>query len=215
MRDAARFHGPSAQNPQPTALMNHDDALVGAARAGDAAAFATLFDRYHPRIVAYLYRLTGDRDVADDLCQETFLRAFRALARTTPELQFQAWLYRIATNTARSWHRRRRLFTWLPFGSRDAAGPDEPAHDPRLADELGERELVHAALRRIGPAHASILLLRHEQQLTVEETADALGISPNTAKVRLYRARKAFASAWDALAEHDPSTTTTRGEDWR
>jgi RNA polymerase sigma-70 factor (ECF subfamily) len=173
----------------------YEDVLAGEARAGDAAAFVSLFDQYHGPITGYLFRLTGDRDAADDLAQETFLQAFRAMDRIDPNANFRAWLYRIATNSARSWQRRRRLLTWLPFG----ADTPEPSGDPALADVLGERELVDAALRRIGPAHASVLLLRHHQQLSLDETAAALGVSPNTAKVRLFRARKAFVAAYTAL----------------
>lgn len=184
-----------------------EDVLLGEAQAGDAAAFTALFDQYLGPITSYLYRLTGDRDAADDLAQETFLKAYRALGRTEPALNARAWLYRIATNTARSWQRRRRLLTWLPLGDGRAI---EPADDQSPVDDLGERELVAAVLRRVGPAHASVLLLRHHQRLSLEETAAALGVSANTAKVRLYRARKAFVAAYQALdsdARHDPTQT--------
>ena len=178
-----------------------EQATVAAARAGDAAAFTALFDAYHGPITSYLYRLTGSRETADDLAQETFIKAFRALSRTPDDLNFRAWLYRIATNSAASWHRRQRLLTWLPFNRSDDSGTPEiePGHDPRLAETLAEQELIAAALRRIGPKHASVLLLRHHLRLTVEETAAALDINANTAKVRLYRARKAFIDAYAAL----------------
>jgi RNA polymerase sigma-70 factor, ECF subfamily len=176
-------------------------ATVAAARAGDAAAFAALFDAYHSPITSYLFRLTGSRETADDLAQETFIKAFRALGRTQDDLNFRAWIYRIATNSAASWRRRQRLLTWLPFSRSDESGTPEfdPGHDPRLAETLAEQEMIAAALRRIGPKHASALLLRHHLRLTVEETAAALDITANTAKVRLFRARKAFIDAYAAL----------------
>jgi RNA polymerase sigma-70 factor (ECF subfamily) len=185
-----------------------EQATVAAARAGDGAAFAALFDSYHGPITSYLYRLTGSRETADDLAQETFIKAFRALGRTPDDLNFRSWLYRIATNTSASWHRRQRLLTWLPFGRDDEAGtPEEdPGHDPRLAERVAEQELVASALRTIGPKHASALLLRHHLRLTVEETAEALQINANTAKVRLFRARKAFVDAYAALDnQHRPA----------
>jgi RNA polymerase sigma-70 factor (ECF subfamily) len=183
--------------------------LTGEVAAGDVS-FASLFAHYHGPITSYLYRLTGSRETADDLTQETFLKAFRALARTDPDVDVRAWLFRIATNTAVSHHRRQRLLTWLPF----SPGMPEPADDSPLADALGEQELVAAALRAIGQKHAGALLLRHHLNLSVDETAAALGVSANTAKVRLHRARKAFASAWHAL-DTDPITQPrpTTGED--
>ena len=189
-----------------------EQAAVGEARAGDAAAFAALFDAYQGPITSYLYRLTGSRETADDLAQETFIKAFRALGRTPDDLNFRAWLYRIATNNAASWHRRGRLLTWLPFSRGDDSRTleAEPGHDPRLAETLAEQEIVAAALRRIGPQHASALLLRHHLRLSVEETAAALDINANTAKVRLFRARKAFIDAYDALNDDQTPTTTPR-----
>lgn len=177
--------------------------LVDEARAGSVAAFTTLFDQYHGPITGYLYRITGDRDAADDLAQDTFIKAYHALGRTDADLNFRAWIYRIATNTAHSWGRRRRLLTWLPFGVGGSTA--EPSAGSPQLESLGERELVDAALRRISPAHASALLLRHHQRLTLEETAEALGVSVNTAKVRLYRARKAFVQTYQTL-NHEPGS---------
>ncbi|HYI13836.1 MAG TPA: RNA polymerase sigma factor [Thermomicrobiales bacterium] len=188
-----------------------EHAAVAAARAGDAVAFAALFDSYHGPITSYLYRLTGSRETADDLAQETFIKAFRALGRTSDDLNFRAWLYRIATNSAVSWRRRQQLLTWLPFSRSDDSGTPEfePGHDPRLAESLAEQELVATALRRIGPKHASALLLRHHLRLTVDETAAALDINANTAKVRLFRARRAFIDAYNAL-DTDTNRTPAR-----
>lgn len=176
---------------------SREQRLVAEAQAGDGAAFTALFDQYHGPITGYLARLTGNRDAADDLTQETFLKAYRGLGRTGADLSFRPWLYRIATNTARSWQRRQRIVRWLPFG--DDAGTPEPRDERDLATALGEHEAVVAALRSISPAQASILLLRHDQGLTVEEAAVVMKVSTNTAKVRLHRARKAFASAYAAL----------------
>ncbi|MDQ3549482.1 MAG: hypothetical protein M3439_11770, partial [Chloroflexota bacterium] len=99
-----------------------------------------------------------------------------------------------------------------PFSRDDGSGTvgDEPGHDPRLAETLAEQELVAATLRRIGPKHASALLLRHHLRLTVEETADALDINANTAKVRLFRARKAFIDAYAALDNDRTPTSPAR-----
>ncbi len=170
-------------------------ALVGRARVGDAAAFARLFAAYHGPLTNYLYRLVQDRDLADDLVQDTFLRAYCALGRTDADLLFRPWLYRIATNLARNHHRRQRILRWLPFGVVAArASTDAP-----LAERLGEHELVVGALRQIGPTSASALLLHYQHGLSLAETAVALGLTRNGAKARLFRARKAFITAYASL----------------
>jgi DNA-directed RNA polymerase specialized sigma24 family protein len=110
--------------------------LVERARAGDQAAFAALITRYQQPLGGYLAHLTGDRELAADLAQETFLRAYRALGATRPDLLIRPWLYRIATNLAYDFLRRRRRLAWLPL--------DAAAHhvlgDP--VTELAELHLV-------------------------------------------------------------------------
>lgn len=174
--------------------------LVERARAGDAAAFGELVAIWQGPITGYLYRLTGDRALADDLAQETFLRAYRAIGEATPDLCLRPWLHTIATNLARSHFRHRRLLRWLPFGPDTPEPPDERA--AASAEGLGDRELIEATLRRIGHQHAAVLLLRHYQGLSLDETAAVLGVSPNTAKTRLFRARRAFVAAWDEPERH-------------
>jgi RNA polymerase sigma-70 factor (ECF subfamily) len=157
------------------------------------AAFVALFDQLHGPVTGYLYRMTGSRETADDLAQETFLKAYQAFRHSAPDRNPRAWVFRIATNVAISHHRRRRLIRWLPF----VPGAAEPVDDS-LAETVGARVEIDAALRRIGPRHAGILLLRHQFDLPIEEVAQSLGVSPNTAKVRLFRARKAFIDTWQA-----------------
>src|SRR6188768_1235005 len=109
----------AAQRPHNTVLERRvsvdENGLVERARAGDQAAFAQLFERYHAPILNYLHRMVGDRALAEDLTQDTFIKAYNALSRTKPDLAFKAWLYRIATNTAISHLRRGKIIKWLPF----------------------------------------------------------------------------------------------------
>ena len=177
------------------ALGMDERGILDRAQAGNSAAFTALFDQYQRPIVNYLYRMVNDREVAEDLAQDTFLKAYRAIDRTDPDLNFRAWIYRIATNTAMSYFRRKRLLQWIPFGP----GTPDRGKDLRLAERVGESQLIEQALAKIGPSHSSILLLRHHQGLSIDEMAEALGIKPNAAKVRLFRARKAFAQAYEAL----------------
>ena len=89
-------------------------ALVERARAGDVAAFSALYERFYVPICRYLARLVGDDDLGDDLAQDTFLAAWRAVSGIEDSSYFVPWLYRIASNLARSHLRRARLIRWLP-----------------------------------------------------------------------------------------------------
>lgn len=167
-----------------------DSNLVERARAGDSTAFAMLFEQYHAPILNYLHRMVSDRALAEDLTQDTFIKAYNALAKTKPDLAFKAWLYRIATNTAISHLRRGKVIKWLPFLS-----------DRETSDELIERSVtrstdINEALAKLPRHYASALLLRHYQGLSLAETAQALDITENAAKLRLFRARKAFAQVY-------------------
>jgi RNA polymerase sigma-70 factor (ECF subfamily) len=169
-----------------------EHSLVDRARSGDQTAFALLFEQYHAPILNYLHRMVHDRALAEDLTQDTFVKAYNALARTKPDLAFKAWLYRIATNTAISHLRRGKIVKWLPFLT-DRETPDEAIERSvtRSAD-------INEALGKLPQHYAAALLLRHYQGLSLAETAQALEITENAAKLRLFRARKAFAQVYGA-----------------
>jgi RNA polymerase sigma-70 factor (ECF subfamily) len=168
-----------------------DGDLVAAARAGDPAAFERLFERYHTPVLNYLHRMVGDRALAEDLTQDSFVKAYRALPNTRPDLAFKAWLYRIATNTAISHLRRKKLIRWVPF----MAGQDH-ATGESIERSVGRKHDVERALEKLPQHYAAVLLLRHYQGLSLAETAEALEITENAAKLRLFRARKAFAAVY-------------------
>jgi RNA polymerase sigma-70 factor (ECF subfamily) len=177
-----------------------DGDLVASARAGDPVAFERLFERYHAPVLNYLHRMVGDRALAEDLTQDAFIKAYKALPNTRPDLAFKAWLYRIATNTAISHLRRKKLIRWVPF----LAGQDHSTGES-IERSVGRKHDVERALEKLPQHYAAVLLLRHYQGLSLAETAEALEITENAAKLRLFRARKAFAAAYgdpdeDALA---------------
>lgn len=171
--------------------MVDDGDLVGRARAGDPVAFERLFDRYHAPILNYLHRMVYDRATAEDLTQDTFIKAYRALPNTNADLAFKAWLYRIATNTAITHLRRKKIVRWVPF----VDGFDPPSNES-VERSVGRRFDVEQALGKLPQHYATVLLLRHYQGLSLAETAAALDITENAAKLRLFRARKAFAEVY-------------------
>ena len=155
--------------------------------------FDAIFTRYHRAIYAYLLGMVGEVEQAQDLTQDTFLKVYTALART-PDPALPAWLYRIATNTARDALRRRRRLTWLPFTPGDEERWPDPA--PDLPTRCAAREAVEAVLAQLSPRERACLLLRARDGLTLEEIAQALGLSLGAAKMTLHRAKERFRAAY-------------------
>ncbi|MFL5731830.1 MAG: RNA polymerase sigma factor [Chloroflexia bacterium] len=146
-----------------------------ALRRQDAAEFRRLYEAFAPELGRYLARLCGDPGLAEDLLQETFVKAYRALPRTRGMLIPRPWLYRIATNAARS---AARLAYWkrvLTFGSRPPEQPD-PAF-PGFETRYAEADLVVRALAAIKPAHAAPLLLHWHEGFDIDELCYILGIT--------------------------------------
>lgn len=151
------------------------------------AEFEALFHEYQRAITAYLTNLLGDAGRGQELAQETFLRAYRSLARGVRVEHPRAWLYRIATNAANDHFRRARLVRWVPLLDRD----DDPAlRTPGPAQGVADRLALQAALARLAPAYRVPLLLHLSEGLSTAEIGEVLGISRAAVKVRLFRARE-------------------------
>jgi RNA polymerase sigma-70 factor (ECF subfamily) len=156
--------------------------------AGREARFEQLFGEYHGEIHIYLCRLVGDDRQAEDLAQDAFVKAYRALARLPKEANARAWLYRIATNTALDWLRRRRLISWLPLFDRDS----HPAVSSSFAESSLESVAVRQALAQLPSRYRVPLVMYACQDLSTQEIADILQISRGAVKTRLFRAREKF-----------------------
>ena len=171
--------------------MMGDAVWIERARAGDAEAFGGIFRRYGPRIRAHCYGIIGNAADADDLTQETFLRAYRALGNTTATLSLRAWLDRIATNACTDLLRRRRTAHRLPweegFHERPTAGREENPETALLdAEALRTFGAVCGALR---PQHRHVLLLRARDGYSLEQIGAQLGLTMPAVKSLLFRAR--------------------------
>ncbi len=154
--------------------------------------FLQLVADYQTAILNYLYRLVGNFDVAEDLTQDTFMKAFRSLDRLNLEAeaapQRRAWLYRIAHNTAADHLRRRARLRWLSLDAvRERSGDDPTAYIER-------GEPVLQALGALSGEHRDVLVLFGYAELSADEVAAVLGITPEAARKRRQRAREAFAS---------------------
>lgn len=173
---------------------NDDQFNIEALRQQDVLQFERLYRLFESPLRLYLYRLCGDKEMANDLLQETFVKAYNALPRTRPDLQVRPWLYKIATNTARS---ATRLAQWkrvLTFS--DHPPEQQAAKEFTLDSYYAEAELVEQALAAIRPDYAAPLLLHWREGFDIEELCQILGLSRENLKKRLYRAKKAFCTAY-------------------
>jgi RNA polymerase sigma factor (sigma-70 family) len=142
-----------------------------------------------PALVRYLVRLLGDRESADDVLQDSFVKAMRARVLPADPTGVRAWLFRIAANTAIDVLRRRSRGRFLPRARQ--VGP--------TIEASGERDHLARALAAIAPEHAAVLLLRVQEGYSCSEIAQMRGISERAAKARIARARLNFAVAYDRI----------------
>lgn len=189
-------------------VLDDDSQLIRAACQGSHTAFEALVVRYEPRIRRMLYGLTHDYHLTQDLCQETFLAAYRALPRMQgAELHFAPWLYRITLNQARSEWRRAKHVTLVPFVLPQGDGEDAYHHEPgenylksplHFEEQVGQREAIQRVLAHLPKASVACLLLDAEG-LSYQEIADVLQISLSALRSRLARARQAFQKHYISL----------------
>jgi RNA polymerase sigma-70 factor (ECF subfamily) len=173
-----------------------DDAcLVDRAKAGDYAAFEMLVSRYERRIHALTYQMLDNSEDADDVTQETFLRAYRNLGRTNNQLNFSAWLHRIAANACLDQLRRRCRIHWLPWDveQHEHILGSSPSDDPELVVLDSERRSdVQQVLAAMRPNYRLGLILREYEGMTTREIGAVMGLTVPAVKSLLFRAREDF-----------------------
>jgi RNA polymerase sigma-70 factor (ECF subfamily) len=158
------------------------------------AAIEQLYQDYHKSILRYLTRLVSNRETAEDLCQETFIKALRHWRTLETKATVQSWLYRIATNTAYDYLRRCRRVNVTTLT--DASSLFSDAYEP--GRELERAEPIEAALNRL-PAHYRIpLVLYAYAGYELKDIALALGSKTTTIKTRVHRARTQFRQVYRA-----------------
>jgi len=174
-----------------------DEEVVRRVLRGAKEDFGILVRRYQGRIVAHVRRIVGNREVALEIAQEAFMKAYQALARFDPQYRFSTWLYSIAGNAAIDHVRRKRpevasLDEPLPTGDgelyRDPQGPARTAEDIVGSQDIVRK--VEVAIGQLPEAYREILLLRHPGGLSYEEIADVKKLPLGTVKNRIFRARQ-------------------------
>lgn len=197
--------------PQPDRIERTDEGLVEDYLDGDSAAFRELIERYHDPLLMFLFRLTGNRQTAEDVFQDTFLQVHQSLDSFDLTRRFKPWVFTIAANKGRDAIRRAQRRSALSLsprsdqedsGSIDLADLKLPRPGERLDVEEQSR-LVQRAIDEMSPRLREILLLAYFQKLTYSQIADQFGIPVGTVKSRLHAAVAAFAKGWQRLTETD------------
>jgi RNA polymerase sigma-70 factor (ECF subfamily) len=180
-----------------------DSAVVTAFLNGEERAFTELVERYQTRLLNFIYRTIGDRDRAEDLVQEVFIRVYRHLHRFDRSKKFSTWAYTIASNLAKNELRNRSRNPLVLFQTMRGTGDDEErplqfedttARPDDLYRKRHLRELVEETVAKLPEHHRQVFVLRELEGKSYEEIADITACNLGTVKSRLNRARTAFAA---------------------
>lgn len=179
------------------ATLKEESDLVHDAQGGDRRAFAILIERYWDRLYRWLYHLTRDAHAAEDLVQESFLKAFAALKSFRLGSNFRAWLFRIAHNNFINSRRAgRRLSQPLPVDGPEAVGgPVDEAMEHETLQRLAE------AVAKLPVEFRSALVLRAEEGLSFRQIAQVIGTTEQTARWRVFKARQKLMQLMDRKAD--------------
>lgn len=170
-----------------------DKELVSLAQDGDREAFSSLVRRYQPKVFYMALSFTRNREAADDLAQEVFLKAYLALRKFSFRSEFGTWLYRITVNHAKDYLRKKgraREVSLDSVGEVPVVQGDELLAKAEARAEEQRKKLVHATLAELPEKYRVIVTLRDIQGCSYEQIGDILEISPGTVDSRLHRARQ-------------------------
>ena len=178
-----------------------DPAVVELAKKGSEAAYRELLTRYERPVFSLVFRMVRDRETAEDLSQETFIKVLNNLDRYSPEFKFSSWLFKIANNITIDHLRRRQVDTISIEGSPDAitaeraratsvtvtSGGESPL------EELESRELgaqIEKAIAKLRPEYRACIILRHVEDYSYDEIAEIVKLPLGTVKTYIHRARQ-------------------------
>lgn len=179
-----------------------DEIQVQKARQGDLQAYDYLMSKYQSRIYALLYNMTSNKEDAEDLLQEVFLKGYKALPRFKGHASFYTWIYRIAVNTAINYVKKRKRTQGLSLDHLDLGIERDPALVQMASQETPDRNLglkelqikLNKALQTLSEKHRTVVVLHDIQGLPHHEIGKILGVSSGTVRSRLFYARQQLQS---------------------
>ncbi len=188
-----------------------DTELVEAARGGDLQAFDELMQRYHGRIYALLYHMTSNKEDAEDLLQEVFLKAYQSLPKFRGQSSFYTWVYRIGVNRAINFVKKRKRKSALSLDHVDLGLERDPAfvelasgNTPLHQTNLNElQKKLNTALQTLSDKHRIVVVMHDIQGIPHNEIAESLDCSPGTVRSRLFYARQQLQAELSDLMSHE------------
>ncbi len=192
-------------------LPNLPDAdVVVLAQQGREAAYRELIRRYERPVFSLVYRMVRDRETAEELAQDTFVKALNNIDRYSPEFKLSSWLFKIANNLAIDQLRKARIPTVSLSGAPDAATAAEieatsfevANHEPSPLQELEAREIgsaIERAIAKLRPEYRSCIIMRHVEGRSYEEIATTLDLPLGTVKTYIHRARNELRTALEGI----------------
>ena len=185
---------------RPDLVSLSDQEIVALAKEGREAAYRELIRRYERPVFSLILRMVRDRQLAEDLAQETFFKALNAIGSYRPEFKFSSWIFKIANNAAIDQLRRREVDTLSIDGAPNATSADDIEATALQVGDKGETPLAELEARELGthieraiaqlrPEYRSCIMLRHVEGLAYEEIAQLLDLPLGTVKTYIHRAR--------------------------
>ena len=196
--------------------------IIRRVQHGDTEAFSVLVAAYEKNVFNVALQMTGNREDAQDMAQEAFLKAYTSLSSFRGDSRFSSWLYRIVSNVCLDYLRRQNRRPKSSLTVEDDEGetveldiPDESQSPEALLERKLTREAVRRGLRELPPEQRQILLLREIQGLSYDEIAEAMDLEPGTVKSRIFRARKKLCAflLQDGNIPDSISSRSPRGSD--
>lgn len=175
--------------------------LIDQIIAGSQQKYRELVDRYKDYAYTIALRIVNNESDAEEVAQDSFVKAYYALKRFSRKSKFSTWLYRIVFNTAISYKRKRKVHTETIDEIRIVKTVSGGAEDIVKHDE--QVKFIKEALSGLLPADATILTLFYLQELSIEEISDVTGLKVNAVKVKLFRARKRMADQMDQILQDE------------
>ena len=185
---------------RPDLVSLSDQEIVALAKEGREAAYRELIRRYERPVFSLILRMVRDRQLAEDLAQETFIKALNAIGSYRPEFKFSSWIFKIANNAAIDQLRRREVDTLSIDGAPNATSADDIEATALQVGDKGETPLAELEARELGthieraiaqlrPEYRSCIMLRHVEGLAYEEIAQLLDLPLGTVKTYIHRAQ--------------------------
>ena len=168
--------------------------IIAKMRSGTTDVFTEIVEKYQVPILRYLFRLTGNYQLAQDLAQDTFIQAYKSILKTNSDLKFRAWLYRIATNNALQYHRHKRVLSFLLFDSNKIEEIPSSSDPSEITDE---KIVIRETLSKVNPKHRTSLVLHYVEGFKYREIAEILGITEEGVRKRVARGKEEFRKHYD------------------